>query len=127
MAARIVQFQLAWQRAAGLLSVVIALWPRASSRCSYAGFRPPVATGGRDGAAPVTIRDFVIDARATLPQPMRPTWISIPRLYRRAILIYVLTIVIPVCGQLWLDIESFDRQRQALATLGAEKWLPLTL
>jgi signal transduction histidine kinase len=47
--------------------------------------------------------------------------IEIPRLFRRAILIYLLTIVFPVCILLWLGIRSFDRQREALATLTAEK------
>src|ERR1700722_11656314 len=46
---------------------------------------------------------------------------EVPRLYRRAILIYILTIVTPACGLLWLGIQSFERQRQALATLTAEK------
>jgi len=44
-----------------------------------------------------------------------------PRLYRRAILIYAGTIVVPACGLLWLGIQSFERQRQALASLTAEK------
>ncbi|MEX2273376.1 MAG: ATP-binding protein [Vicinamibacterales bacterium] len=52
---------------------------------------------------------------------MRLPTIRIPRLYRRAILIYFLTIVVPVCALLWLGIQSFNRQRQALATLTAEK------
>ncbi len=47
--------------------------------------------------------------------------IGIPRSYRRAILIYLLTIVLPVCILLWLGIRSFDRQREAVATLTAEK------
>jgi tetratricopeptide (TPR) repeat protein len=46
---------------------------------------------------------------------------EVPRFYRRAILIYIGTIVIPVCVLLWLGIQSFERQRQALATLTAEK------
>lgn len=46
---------------------------------------------------------------------------DIPRLYRRAILIYVATIVAPACGLVWLGVQSFERQRQALATLTAEK------
>ena len=41
--------------------------------------------------------------------------------YRRAVLIYLLTIVFPVCILLWLGIRSFDRQREALATLTGEK------
>jgi signal transduction histidine kinase len=45
----------------------------------------------------------------------------IPRRHRRAILIYLVTIVFPVCVLLWLGVRSFDRQRQALATLTAEK------
>jgi signal transduction histidine kinase len=39
----------------------------------------------------------------------------------RPVLIYLLTIVGPVCVLLWLGVQSFDRQRQALATLTAEK------
>ena len=46
---------------------------------------------------------------------------DVPRLYRRAILIYVATIVAPACGLVWLGVQSFERQRQALATLTAEK------
>jgi signal transduction histidine kinase len=46
---------------------------------------------------------------------------ELPRLYRRAILIYTVTIVTPACGLLWLGIQSFERQQQALATLAAEK------
>jgi len=45
---------------------------------------------------------------------------DVPRLYRRAILIYVATIVAPACGLVWLGVQSFERQRQALATLTAE-------
>src|SRR5688572_13750952 len=47
--------------------------------------------------------------------------IKIARRYRRAGLIYLLTIVFPVCVLLWLGIRSYDRQREALATLTAEK------
>jgi signal transduction histidine kinase len=39
---------------------------------------------------------------------------SVPRLSRRAILIYVGTIVVPVAGFLWLGLQSFERQRQVL-------------
>ena len=46
---------------------------------------------------------------------------GVPRLYRRAILIYTATIVVPACGLVWLGVQSFERQRQALATLTAEK------
>ena len=46
---------------------------------------------------------------------------DVPRLYRRAILIYAATIVAPACGLVWLGVQSFERQRQALATLTAEK------
>ncbi len=42
-------------------------------------------------------------------------------LHRRAVLIYLGTIVAPVCGLLWLGLLSFERQRQALASLTAEK------
>ena len=52
---------------------------------------------------------------------MRLPSMAIPRLYRRAVLIYLLTIVFPVCVLLWLGIQSFDRQREALATLTEEK------
>jgi signal transduction histidine kinase len=52
---------------------------------------------------------------------MRRSAIRIPRRHRRAILIYLVTIVTPVCVLLWLGVQSFDRQRQALATLTAEK------
>jgi len=47
--------------------------------------------------------------------------IEVLRLYRRAILIYIVAIVVPACGVLWLGVESFERQRQALATLKIEK------
>jgi signal transduction histidine kinase len=40
---------------------------------------------------------------------------------RRAIVIYVGTIVIPVCGLVWLGLQSFERQREALTRLIAEK------
>jgi hypothetical protein len=46
---------------------------------------------------------------------------GIPLLYRRAILIYFGAIVAPVCGLVWLGLESFERQRQSLASLTAEK------
>jgi signal transduction histidine kinase len=46
---------------------------------------------------------------------------EVPLFYRRAMLIYLIAIVIPACGLLWLGIQSFERQRQALATLGKEK------
>jgi signal transduction histidine kinase len=46
---------------------------------------------------------------------------DVPRLYRRAILIYVITIVAPVCVLLWLGLQSFERQRQALSSLAEEK------
>ena len=46
---------------------------------------------------------------------------EVPRLYRRAILIYLATIVAPACGLLWLGLQSFERQRQALRSLTAEK------
>jgi signal transduction histidine kinase len=42
-------------------------------------------------------------------------------MYRRAILIYVAAIVLPAGALLWLGIQSFERQRRALATLAAEK------
>jgi signal transduction histidine kinase len=47
---------------------------------------------------------------------------DIPRLHRRAFLIYIGTIVAPLFGLLWLGFQSFERQRQALATLTAEKF-----
>ena len=40
---------------------------------------------------------------------------------RRAIFLYIGAIVLPVCGFVWLGVESFERQRQALNTLQAEK------
>jgi signal transduction histidine kinase len=49
------------------------------------------------------------------------TFWDVPRLYRRAILIYIVTILAPASGLVWLGIQSFERQRQALATLTAEK------
>lgn len=52
---------------------------------------------------------------------MRFPTIRIPRQYRRAILIYLFTLVLPAGVLLWLGVESFDRQREALATLRAEK------
>ena len=42
-------------------------------------------------------------------------------MYRRALLIYVATIVLPAGVLLWLGIQSFERQQHALATLTAEK------
>lgn len=41
--------------------------------------------------------------------------------YRRAVPIYVGTIVLPITLLLWLGVQSFERQRQAVATLTAEK------
>jgi signal transduction histidine kinase len=52
---------------------------------------------------------------------MRLLSVRIPRRHRRAILIYILTIVVPVGVLLWLGVESFERQREALTTLTAEK------
>src|SRR5690242_18253874 len=46
---------------------------------------------------------------------------DVSRLYQRAILIYAATIVAPACGLVWLGVQSFERQRQALATLTAER------
>ncbi|MBL8292307.1 MAG: hypothetical protein JNN08_10755, partial [Bryobacterales bacterium] len=43
------------------------------------------------------------------------------RPYRRAILIYAGAILLPAAGLLWLGVQSTERQRQALATLTAEK------
>jgi signal transduction histidine kinase len=42
-------------------------------------------------------------------------------MYRRALLIYAATIVVPAGVLLWLGIQSFERQRHALASLAAEK------
>jgi signal transduction histidine kinase len=42
-------------------------------------------------------------------------------MYRRALTLYVLTIVLPAGVLLWLGIQSFERQRHALETLAAEK------
>lgn len=52
---------------------------------------------------------------------MRLSAIRIPRRHGRGILIFLLTIVVPVCVLLWLGIQSFDRQREALETLRLEK------
>ncbi len=40
---------------------------------------------------------------------------------RRASLIYLGAIVLPICGFVWLGVQSFQRQQQALETLLAEK------
>ena len=42
-------------------------------------------------------------------------------LFHRTLVIYVAGIVIPATALLWLGIQSFERQRQALTTLQAEK------
>jgi signal transduction histidine kinase len=39
----------------------------------------------------------------------------------RAILIYVATMVAPLCGLMWLGVRSFETQRRALAALQADK------
>src|SRR5581483_6231777 len=41
--------------------------------------------------------------------------------FRRAILIYVATMVAPLCDLMWLSVRSFETQRRALASLQAEK------
>jgi signal transduction histidine kinase len=41
--------------------------------------------------------------------------------YRRAVPLYVGTIVVPITVLLWLGVQSFERQQQAVATLTAEK------
>jgi signal transduction histidine kinase len=46
---------------------------------------------------------------------------AFPRLARRATLIYLATIVVPVAALLWLGLQSFERQRQAVETLRADK------
>ncbi len=46
---------------------------------------------------------------------------TIPRLARRATLIYLATVVVPIGALLWLGLQSFDRQRQAVRTLRAEQ------
>ncbi len=46
---------------------------------------------------------------------------DITRLHRRAILIYLGTIVAPAFGLLWLGLRSFETQRESLATLQADK------
>jgi len=43
------------------------------------------------------------------------------RRYRRAILLYLATVVTPVCVLLWIGLDSFERQRQAVQTLTEEK------
>jgi signal transduction histidine kinase len=40
---------------------------------------------------------------------------------KRAIILYIGTIVVPACVLLWLGIQSFQRQRQVVETLTAEK------
>lgn len=40
---------------------------------------------------------------------------------RRPILVYLGAIVLPVCGLVWLGLQSFERQRQAIETLRAER------
>src|ERR1041384_3167330 len=40
---------------------------------------------------------------------------------RRAILIYLATIVVPCLGLLWLGVRSFETQRRALAALKEDK------
>jgi signal transduction histidine kinase len=44
-----------------------------------------------------------------------------PRFARRAMLIYLATVVVPVGALLWLGLQSFERQRQAVHTLTEEK------
>lgn len=48
---------------------------------------------------------------------------TLPRLalHRRAVLIYLGAIVTPVCALLWLGLESFERQREAVEALTSEK------
>src|SRR5215470_15133005 len=46
---------------------------------------------------------------------------QIATVYRRALLIYACAIVLPAAVLVWLGIQSFERQRQALITLTAEK------
>ena len=43
------------------------------------------------------------------------TFWAVPRLYRRAILIYVGTIVVPVAAFVWLGIQSLEGQRRTIA------------
>jgi signal transduction histidine kinase len=43
------------------------------------------------------------------------------RFSQRAILIYSIAIVAPACVVLWLGIQSFERQHEALASLAAER------
>lgn len=44
-----------------------------------------------------------------------------PRLFRRTLFIFLGAIVAPALALLWLGLQSFDRQRQALTALTAEK------
>jgi signal transduction histidine kinase len=46
---------------------------------------------------------------------------SSTRPYRHAILVYLGTIVLPVSVVLWMGVQSFERQRQVVAALTAEK------
>lgn len=41
--------------------------------------------------------------------------------YRRAVVLYLVTVVLPACALVWLGLQSFERQRDALETLRAEK------
>src|SRR5690349_11250463 len=43
------------------------------------------------------------------------------RFSQRAILIYCVAIVAPACVVLWLGIQSFERQHEALANLASER------
>jgi signal transduction histidine kinase len=46
---------------------------------------------------------------------------AVPRLYRRAILIYLGTIVAPMAALVWLAVESLERQGEALRTQTAAR------
>ncbi len=43
------------------------------------------------------------------------------RLHGRAILVYLGTIVVPVCALVWLAVQSFERQREALNRLADDR------
>jgi signal transduction histidine kinase len=60
------------------------------------------------------------DPRATLP-PTRNPLQTITSGNRRAVLIYVAAIVAPVCVLVWLGLQSFERQRQAVEALTTDK------
>jgi signal transduction histidine kinase len=47
---------------------------------------------------------------------------AVRRLHTRAILVYLGTIVVPVCALVWLGLQSFERQREALNRLAEDRF-----